>query len=144
LTLCFTAPSPDLGVKYGCCGDCTVRATLQLYYWKSAAEMIPCLSYMTVSGSYEAFNSTSYYTDTFTQTLSRVDPAIGCNGTNTAPYTTIINNFTLTSPTPAVGFTSFFAYNHCGKVWGMFKFVLLFNHPPHKCPRVAVQGSPIV
>lgn len=47
-----------------------------------------------------------------------VDPAQGCGTNGTGNYTmvtTVIANYTMTSPTPYIRFTSFYKYNWCGK-----------------------------
>jgi hypothetical protein len=48
-----------------------------------------------------------------------VDPAKGCGngtGSNYTQVTTVISDFTMTSPTPYIQFTSVYRYNWCGKL----------------------------
>lgn len=112
---------PDIGAKYGCCGQCTVIGSAQLYYWPSVPQLILCPEiqyFVTETISIDSTDSI-YYTEPFSISESYVDPAVGCNGTNTAPVTTGINDFTITSPTPAIGFSAIRAFDHCTKAWGM-------------------------
>jgi len=114
------AASPDVHASYSCCGDCYLRANkIDVYYWPGATGLglQECTSYST---SYDPVKSStiSYWVSQWA-----VDPAMGCDGKGTTAYepvTTVIQGFTLTSPTPAVGFSSFYAYNWCGQLGGMF------------------------
>jgi hypothetical protein len=114
-----TSASPDVHASYSCCGDCALRADkIDVYYWPGATGLglSQCTSYST---SYDPVKSStiSYWVSQWA-----VDPAIGCDGNGTKTYepvTTVIQGFTLTSPTPAIGFSEFYAYNWCGKLGGM-------------------------
>lgn len=122
------ATSPYVGAKFGCCGDCVVRANnIQVYFWPGAQAMMECTTEITVSGIDTTVTPpTSYFISYFSS--SWVDPAFGCNGSAPTPITTVINDNTLTSPTPWIGFTSIAAYDHCSQWWGMFPIRLSFGH----------------
>lgn len=112
--------SPYVGAQFGCCGDCVVRANnIQVYYWTGAAGLAECSTIITTSSTDSWVIPSTVASWTYTD-FSWVDPAFGCNGSAPTPVTAVIDNNTLTSPTPWIGFTSIGAYDHCGSWWGMF------------------------
>jgi hypothetical protein len=113
------SPSPSLSPRYACCGECTVRApNIQLYYWPGAEDIVDCPTYTTGSYSYASIELNTTTTVTETYTLTMHSWAYFCRESipAAAPYTTVINNFTMTSPTMYVRLTSLTAYNYCGRV----------------------------
>jgi hypothetical protein len=118
-------PSPDVGARYGCCGDCTILVSnIQVLYWPDATaqEWITCsTSYTTYATSLPAgvrcpACATSW--DVTEPLYSTADAAYGCNHPAPSPFFTEIGGYTLTSPTPYIRFTSFWPYDWCGKVIG--------------------------
>ncbi len=123
--------SPYVGAKYGCCGDCIVRANnIQLYYWAGATTLMECF----VPGNFTDLENTKIHWTLPSPTF--VDPAFGCSGSAPTPVTAVINNRTITSPTPWIGFTSIAAYDHCSQWWGMFPIRLSYSFSQHFSDRI--------
>jgi len=52
--------SPYVGAKFGCCGECVVRANnIQVYYCPGAPTMVECTTEITVSSIDTNANTTS-------------------------------------------------------------------------------------
>lgn len=92
-----------------------------------------CTSYTTFTDTFAPLTDTitaangAVTTETFPASTMTVtipdpyyaDPAQGCgtNGTgNYSMFTTVIDNYTMTSPTPYIRFTSVYRYNWCGRL----------------------------
>jgi hypothetical protein len=116
------SPPPSASLTHDCCGGCTYRAkSIDLYYWPSAADLITCTS--------ERISVNTWYNITHNRAVHYVtDPAYGCNGSGpgvlSSPYTTVVYNHTLTSPTPYMRFTSFWAYNYCSRMYGKARLAM--------------------
>jgi hypothetical protein len=116
-------PSPSVGASYGCCAGCTIRAqSIQVYYWPGAGDLVICSS--TSATSYTLLPGDPRYPQ-WKPVFPAADPAYECNNTTPKLVTTVIDEHTLTSPTPYIRFSSFWAYDWCGKRSGMLVVAIL-------------------